>query len=594
MKDHSTQLPNDISNLLENNQQPKKVWARRLAIFNFCFSFCLLLVWDWLTWRLKRNQQRRAKTLVQKLIQMGPTFIKFGQVLSCRPDLIAPAYVNELAKLQDNLPAFPNQEAYQVIAEELGCPYNKIYAELDPKPVATASLGQVYKGKLRTGETVAVKVQRPGIIEVLVLDIYLLQQLATWVQDNIPFIHTNIRALTDELANSIFQEMDYVREGANAKRFAELYGNMSEIYVPRIYQLYTTSRVLTIEWIDGKKITAVEEIRKQGLDPINLMCTEYKFALQQLLQGGFFHADPHPGNVLVTADGKLAYLDFGMMSEVKPDTRDLLIIFLLHLVGGDFPALAKDLIDLEFLPPGTDLVPLVPRLNEIFCDVRNSCISEFGFRQIFDNLLGLVYEYSWQIPKFYVLVFRSFATLEGIMLNINPEFQAYKVGFPYIAEWMLTQRSPVLWNALKDFCLKNETIQWEVVSDLLNNISQTDDFNVYLASRRMLEFLYSPQGDSFRHILINEVVSSVEKLPQQTFKEMMSLTATVVTPFPVMNKYWESIQPLLEKFVDTVPFNWMSSYELSQMFLQQEALRLRQEIFTELGSRQFRRFFSPN
>nr|AQX77698.1 NocT [Nodularia sp. HBU26] len=593
MKHSTVPLPDNLAAIANHRQPPGKLWSRRLTILNSFFSFAIFLGWDWLTGRLQRNQQLRAKKLVQKLIQLGPTFIKLGQVLSCRPDLIPPIYVDELTHLQDQLPPFSNDQAYKVIEEELGCPYDQIYAELNPEPVAAASLGQVYKGKLKTGEIVAVKVQRPGIINILVLDIYLLQQLSTWVQKNVSFIHTNIRALTDELANSIFKEMDYVQEGLNAQKFAQLYGNLPQIYVPRIYSAYTTSRVLTMEWVNGVKITSTDAILAQGLDPADLIALEFKFALQQLLKGGFFHADPHPGNVLVTPEGKLAYLDFGMMSEVVPETRDLLIIFFLHLVTGDFPALAQDLILLEFLPPGTDVVPLIPKLTKMFGNIRETSIAELGFKQMFEQLLSLIYEYSWQIPKFYVLVFRCFATIEGIALKFNPDFQAYKFGYPYIAQWVLTNRSPVLWDALNNFCLNKKTIQWELVSDLLNGISQSDDFNLSLTLDRMLEFLYSSQGNSLRNVLVNEVVSNLENVSKESFDEIMMWTRVINTPFASMtriNEIWHKIQQFIGKFLLVVPLNFVSISEFSKLFFRTEAQRLGQEIVNQLGRRIFMRF----
>jgi predicted unusual protein kinase regulating ubiquinone biosynthesis (AarF/ABC1/UbiB family) len=589
MQDTSVPLPNDFTAIANYSQQPRKVWTRRFSILISSLSFAIFLGWDWLTRRLQRNQQLRAKMLVQKLIKLGPTFIKLGQVLSCRPDLIPPVYVDELGNLQDKLPPFPNEQAYKVIEEELGSPYHEIYAELNPQPVAAASLGQVYKGKLHTGEIVAVKVQRPGIIEILRLDIYLLQQLAAWVQKNVPFIHTNIRALTDELASTIFKEMDYVQEAANAQTFAKLYGNLPHILVPRIHKLYTTSRVLTMEWVNGSKITSNEVSQGQGgLKPNDVIALEFKFSLQQLLKGGFFHADPHPGNILVTPEGKLAYLDFGMMSAVEPETRDLLIVFFLHLIAGDFPALAQDLISLGFLPPDTDLVPLIPKLEKMFANIRDTSIAEFGFKQIFEKLLGLVYEYSWQIPKFYVLVFRCFATIEGIALKFNPDFQAYKVGYPYIAQWVLTNKSPILWEALKNFCLSNKTIQWELVSDLLDNIYQSEDFNPYLTSERMLEFLYSPQGQPLRSVLVNEVVTNLESISKNSLQEVMSWSLAVITPLPStmrLIKFFDFIQQFISKFSQVNYLNFLSIQELSQLYLRPELKRLIQEIVNQLGRR---------
>lgn len=597
MKASSVPLPdNAVAAMAYYSQQKRKLWTRRLTILKSFVSFCILLGWDSLTGRLLQNQQLRAKMLVQKLIEMGPTFIKVGQFLSCRPDIIPPIYVEELANLQDKLPPFPNEQAYQVISEELGCPYYQIYAELIPEPVAAASLGQVYKGKLQTGEIVAVKVQRPGLIDSIALDIYLLRQLAGWVQKNISFIHNDLVALSDELATRLFAEMDYIEEGLNAEKFARLYADLQYVRVPRIYLQYTERRVLTMEWIDGVKITSTEAIRAQGLEKSDFITIGFKFSLRQLLQGGFFHADPHPGNLLVTPDGKIAYLDFGMISEVPPETCDLLIISLLHLIAGDFAALAQDYVLLGFLPPETDLTPLIPKLAEIFGNIKEASVAEFGFKQSFEKLLALIYEYSWKTPRLYLLIFRTFATLEGIALKVNPNFQAYKVGYSYVAQWLLTKRSPILWNALTNFWLNNKTIQWELVSDLLENIYQSDDFNFNETTGRLLEFLYSPQGNLLRYALVDEVATNLESLSQETFEDIMFLSRTIITPFAPTTRLiarLQNIQQFLDKILPINHFNFTFLFELSKLFFRPEAQYLAQEIVSALGKRMLMRFINP-
>ncbi|MBH8561389.1 AarF/ABC1/UbiB kinase family protein [Nostoc sp. CENA67] len=594
MKARSIPLQNNVAiNLSYYKKQPGKLWARRLTILKSFLSFSILLAWDWLTRRLLQNQRLRASILRQKLIELGPTFIKLGQFLSCRPDIIPTIYLDELANLQDKLPPFPNQQAYQIIEEELGYPHDQIYAELIPEPVAAASLGQVYKGKLQTGEIVAVKIQRPGIIEQITLDIYLLRQLAAWAQKNISLIHSDLVALSDELATRLFAEMDYVQEAFNAEKFAQLYGKLEQIHVPRIYFQYTSHRVLTMEWVNGIKLTSTEAIRAQGLEPADFVGVGFKCSLRQLLQGGFFHADPHPGNVLVTSDGKLAYLDFGMMSEVPPEVCDLLIISLLHMITGDFAALAEDYILLEFLPPETDLTYLVPKLAEIFGNIREASVAEFGFKQSFSKLFDLIYEYSWQTPTYYVMIFRCFATLEGVALKVNPDFQVYKVGYPYVTEWLLTKRSPVLWDALKSFWLSNQTIEWEQVSDVLENIYQSDDFNLNYTLELLLEFLYSPQGNSLRSALVNEIATNIESLSQETFDDVMAWSRSIITPFPTttkLNSTLQNMQEVINKVLVTKPLNLNSFYELSQVFVRPEAQRLGQEIISELGRRMLMRF----
>jgi predicted unusual protein kinase regulating ubiquinone biosynthesis (AarF/ABC1/UbiB family) len=300
------------------------------------------------------------------LTGLGPAYIKVGQALSTRPDLVPPVFLEELALLQDQLPPFPNEIAYQFIEEELGARPQEIYAELTPQPVAAASLGQVYKGKLKTGEIVAVKVQRPGLAKRIALDVYILRSLARWAQNNIKQIRSDLVAIMDEFGSRIFEELDYSLEGRNAERFAELYGHLQDVYIPRIYWEYTGRRVLTMEWINGTKLTNMEAIKAQGIDARHLIEVGVQCSLRQLLEHGFFHADPHPGNLLATPEGKLAYIDFGMMSEVKPYQRYGLIEAVVHLVNRDFAGLANDYVKLEFLTPDTDLTPIIPRPSECF------------------------------------------------------------------------------------------------------------------------------------------------------------------------------------------------------------------------------------
>ncbi|MFB2979503.1 ABC1 kinase family protein [Microseira sp. BLCC-F43] len=586
---------NAVAAMVDYSQQPRKLWARRLTILNSFLSWCSLLVWDGLRGDRAQNQARRASALRQKLIQLGPTFIKLGQMLSCRPDLIPPVYLEELANLQDQLPPFSNQEAYQLIEEELGGRYDEIYAELTPEPVAAASLGQVYKGKLKTGEIVAVKVQRPGLLDRIALDIYLVRQLAAWAQKNIPFIHSDLVALTDELATRLFEEMDYIQEGRNAEKFAQLYGDLNHIYVPRIYFEYTSRRVLTMEWINGIKLTSTEAIRAQGLDPTDLVAFGFKCSLKQLLEGGFFHADPHPGNALVTPDGKLAYLDFGMMSEVSPETSDRLIVSLLHLIAGDFEGLAQDYILLGFLPPQTDITPLIPKLAEVFGNIREASVAEFGFKQSFERLSGLMYEYPFQAPTYYLMIFRCFATLEGIALKVNPNFPTFKLGYPYIAKWMLTKGTPTLRNSLTNFLFKNRTIQWQQVSDLLENARSSDDCDLNQILVGSLEFLYSPQGEYLRHALVDEIVTDLELLLQKTFGKVMTWVGLTVTHLPLSTREslsLDKLQRLVDIMQQTPAFELSSFSEILPLLFKEETQRLGQEIASELGQRLWERLMS--
>ncbi|MGL5511344.1 MAG: ABC1 kinase family protein, partial [Microcoleaceae cyanobacterium] len=272
--------------------RPLEVWSRRISVVWIFVTFALSLWTDRQTDSVKKNELKRAARLREILTFLGPAFIKVGQALSTRPDLVPPAYLEELAKLQDQLPPFPNEIAFQFIEEELGAPPQEIYAELSDHPLAAASLGQVYRGKLKTGEEVAVKVQRPGLAERIALDIYILRSLAMWANNNVKKIRSDLVAIMDEFGHRIYEEMDYAHEGRNAEKFDRLYGNLPEIYVPKIHWQYTGRRVLTMEWINGTKLTDLEAVQAQGIDAKHLIEVGVQCSLRQLLEHGFFHADP--------------------------------------------------------------------------------------------------------------------------------------------------------------------------------------------------------------------------------------------------------------------------------------------------------------
>ncbi len=475
------------------------------------------LWWDKQTNRVAKNSRRRAIRLREMLTKLGPAYIKVGQALSTRPDLLPPTYLDELSILQDQLPPFPNEVAYRLIEEELGDRPEEIYAELSLDPVAAASLGQVYKGKLKTGEVVAVKVQRPGLRERITLDVYILRLLAGWVNKNFQRVRSDLVAIMDEFATRIFEEMDYIQEGHNAERFAKLYGHLPDIYVPKIYWEYTGRRVLTMEWINGTKMTNVEALREQGIDATYLIEVGVQCSLRQLLEHGFFHADPHPGNLLATTDGKLAYLDFGMMSEVKPYQRYGLIEAVVHMVNRDFEGLAHDYVKLEFLTPDTDLTPIIPALGNIFNNVLGASVAELNFKSITDDMSALMYEYPFRVPAYYALIIRSLVTLEGIAIGIDPNFKVLSKAYPYVAKRLLTDQSPELRTSLQELLFKDGNFRWNRLENLLRNAGTSEEFDLNQALNQTLDFLFSERGAFIREHLVDEIVKGVDGLGRQTF-----------------------------------------------------------------------------
>ncbi|BAU05668.1 ABC1 kinase family protein [Fischerella sp. NIES-3754] len=519
------------------SSRPLKVLRRIITVLTPAIRFAFGIWWDSKRGIVVKNDRRRAIQLRQILTRLGPAYIKIGQALSTRPDLVPPTYLEELTQLQDKLPPFPNEIAYQFIQEELGAPPQEIYTELSSEPIAAASLGQVYKGKLSTGEEVAVKVQRPDLRERITIDLYILRRLAGWVQKNFKRIRSDLVGILDELGDRIFEEMDYIHEGENAERFYQLYGHLKDVYVPKIYWEYTNRRVLTMEWIEGTKLTNTEEIKAEGIDARYLIEVGVQCSLRQLLEHGFFHADPHPGNLLATRDGKLAYLDFGMMSEIKPPQRYGLIEAIVHVVNRDFEALANDYVKLDFLSPDTDLTPIIPAFARVFADAQGASVAELNIKSITDELSALMYEYPFRVPPYYALIIRSLVTLEGIAIHIDPNFKVLSEAYPYVAKRLLTDPSPELRASLRDLLFKENRFRWNRLENLLRNARNNQDYDFNLVLNQGVDFLSSERGSFIRDRLIDELIKSAEALSKNVLhnftyllRERVGVTAINETP----------------------------------------------------------------
>jgi predicted unusual protein kinase regulating ubiquinone biosynthesis (AarF/ABC1/UbiB family) len=497
-----------------------EVWSRTVSIFLPMIIFALNIWWDKTWGKLAKNQAKRAVQMRKLLTKLGPAYIKIGQALSTRPDLVPPTYLEELTRLQDKIPPFPNEIAFRFIEEGLGDSPYYVYDEISAEPIAAASLGQVYKGKLKTGETVAIKVQRPGLVENIALDLYVMRGLCQWAQDTFKQIRSNLVAITDEFATRIFEEMDYENEGRNAEKFAALYGNFEDIYVPKIYWDYTSRRVLTMEWIEGVKLTDMQAVMENGIDAAYLVEVGVQCSLRQLLDHGFFHADPHPGNLLAMHNGKLAYLDFGMMSQVKDYQRYGLLEAIVHLINRDFDGLAKDFVKLEFLTPDTDLTPIIPAFSAVFngsMGTSGTNVAELDFKSITDQLSGVMYEYPFQVPAYYALILRSLVTLEGIAVVVDPEFKVMSKAYPYVAKRLLTDAAPELRASLQDLLFKDGYFRWNRLENLLNNARGNEEYDLNLVLNQAIDFLLSDRGAYIRDQLADEIVRGLDGLGQSTW-----------------------------------------------------------------------------
>ncbi|MEH2047659.1 ABC1 kinase family protein [Nostoc sp.] len=515
--------------------RPWLAWGRLLRIIFSFAGFILSLKWDEWQDRVEQNKGKRAIQLREMLTRLGPTFIKVGQALSTRPDLIRKDFLEELIKLQDQLPPFDNAIAYQIIESELGRPIHESFSELSPNPVAAASLGQVYRGRLVSGEEVAVKVQRPNLHPVITRDLYLMRWAAGWLAPWLPLnLGHDLTLIVDEFGIKLFEEIDYINEGRNAEKFASNFHNDLQVKVPGIYWRYTNTHVLTLEWIDGFKLTDTQRIRAAGLDPEAIIQIGVTSGLQQLLEYGFFHADPHPGNLFAVPDGRMAYIDFGMMDQLEESTKETLVDALVHLVNKDYTDLAEDFVKLGFLTPDTNICPIVPALEAVLGNAIGKNVKDFNFKTITDEFSELMYEYPFRVPAKFALIIRSLVTQEGIALSLNPDFKIVEVGYPYIARRLLTGESPALRRRLLNVLFKDGKFQWQRLENLIAIARTDNNFDVLPTAQMGFQYLMSEEGKFLRRQLVLALTED-DRLHTEDVQRLWNLVKDDLKPDRLLN-----------------------------------------------------------
>ncbi|MEJ7622364.1 MAG: AarF/ABC1/UbiB kinase family protein [Pyrinomonadaceae bacterium] len=415
----------------------EKLYAVRLWFFQ---NFLLTLRRIFLGTETSREkiQEKQAIWLRDKLIELGPTFIKIGQSMGTRADLLPLPFVKELGTLVDQVPAFPNDVAFAIIERELGKKISDVYAEFELEPVAAASLGQVYRARLHSGEEVAVKVQRPNLDATIRGDLVILKKVAKFAE-RFPSLNENAdwTGMLREFDVTIHEEMDYSAEGRNAERFRDSFKNWENIHVPTIYWSATTSRVLTMEFIHGTKVTDLDEQARLNISPAKVNRLLIKTYLKQLLEDGFFHADPHPGNLLVMSDGRLAFFDFGMVGRITPQLQAKMIDAFFHVVSKDPVGIADDLIALDFLKPGTRPSVVKPVVEKMFEFHLTRKLKDVNFKELTYDLADVMYDYPFRLPSNFTYIMRALMTLEGIGIVTDPEFNFFETAKPYAKEFML-------------------------------------------------------------------------------------------------------------------------------------------------------------
>jgi aarF domain-containing kinase len=428
------------------SKRPAATAQRVVQLLSIAGGFITGIVSDIVLKKTEENSVKRAIQLRDIVTSLGPAYIKLGQALSNRPDILSPDAMTELQKLCDKVPSFDNKVAFDCLEAELGCKWQDVYSSLGSEPVAAASLGQVYKGVLKTtGETVAVKVQRPAVLETVSIDLYIIRKLGMALRE-VESINTDVVALLDEWAERFFEELDYVKEGENATKFAaSIKDDLPQVVVPRTYAEFTRRKVITSEWIDGEKLSQSTADDVGDLVNIGVICY-----LKQLLDTGFFHADPHPGNLIRTPDGRLAILDFGLMTDIDDNIKFGMIEAIAHLIHRDYEAIVEDFVTLDFIPEGVDLKPILPPLSRVFdTALEGGGAKNINFQEVAADLAQITFDYPFRIPPYFALIIRAIGVLEGIALVGNPDFALVDEAYPYISKRLLTDDSPRLRASLR-------------------------------------------------------------------------------------------------------------------------------------------------
>ena len=474
--------------------------------------------WSW-TYRhgetKEDRQRRRAEWLLDRLIWLGPTFVKVGQALGTRPDLLPLVYVETLATLHDQLPSFPNEIAYAFIKEELGWKPETLFAEFGPDPFAAASLGQVYHAVTHEGEEVAVKVQRPDLLRVISLDLALVRRLAALLE-RFPWLsrRQELVSLVDEFGGKLFEELDYVHEAHLTERFRANFEGLPGVGAPRVYWEFSSRRVLTTEYIKGIKVTDKVRLEAAGVDIMQLLSQGTRANLTQLFEHGLFHADPHPGNLLVESEsGTLVFLDFGMMSIIKDDQKLRMIEIFIDVINNRPENLRDNLVALGFLEPDAPWDEILPLAADLFASIFGREDRRVTFQETTRAFSPLLFDYQFRIPVEFAFIVRSIVTLEGVALQLDPEFDIWAVSAPYAARMMLTFPDPDIRERLMAELLTDDgSLDWQRIQDLAALAQRDDGFRLSTEGlvEPALDMLLSPEGADLRRALMADLLKDPE------------------------------------------------------------------------------------
>ncbi len=526
------------------------IFIPRLLYILLTLLFLLIRIFFQSNSKSKVIQKNLSRYLFDVITDLGPCFIKLGQALSTRPDLVRQDWLTELTNLQDNLPPFENKIALKIIEEDLGASAYELFEEFPDSPIASASLGQVYKAKTKNKSFCAVKVQRPNLYFLIRRDIVILKILATSFSPLLPLnIGVGIGEIIDEFGKALFEEIDYEMEGKNAQKFAALFQTNPNIFIPKLEKDFSSKRVITTSWIEGVKLRDRKILEQNNLIPASFIKTCVISGLQQLFEHGYFHADPHPGNMFAlkggTSDsGNLAYVDFGMMDSISNSDRLTLIKAIVHLINEEYLMLAKDFQKLGFLTKEQDLEQLVDPLKEVLGGSFGAEVGNFNLKNVTDKFSKLMYSYPFRVPSRFALIIRAVVSQEGLALRLDPEFKILKIAYPYIAKKLLTDNSDEILEILLEVVFDNEgRLQVEKVESLLNTLfKDTENINTDLipVANAGLRLFVSKKGSEVRKSFLLSLIKD-DRLELNDAKKLLNLIQVTFSPLNIAKSAFQNI-----------------------------------------------------
>lgn len=461
-----------VSNREQRQRKPAAYWQRFRQVFRV-FSRC--------TWHLLRSRQEMHGRYIRRALEeLGPTFVKMGQLASTRPDLLPPHVTNELELLQDRVPPADKEQIRAILDRAFHAAPEEVFREFDWEPIASASIGQVHRAVLHDGEQVAVKIRRPGVVEQIYIDLDIVRRLTRWAERRIAVLRLyNLSELAEEFAETLQFELDYVREAQHVQKFMELFRSDERVVIPRVYPEFSNEEVLTLQFVHGIKIYQAlppftENSQHSGRELANILT---EIMLRQALEWGIFHADPHPGNILLDERGRLVFIDFGMVGQLDERRRLQLLKIITALLRGDVRRIVTLLLEMGFVQGHVDRRSLeheVERLRSRYIEVS---IKDIKLGPAIEDILRLAGRHRVKVPREFALLGRTVMTLEGLVHQLDPDYRVIEAAQPVIQRILISRLHPEHWT--QD--VAHHSLQWleklielpEQMSRIVENFEHT-------------------------------------------------------------------------------------------------------------------------